>query len=83
MESGNDLLAVTGRIINPTDEVQRVPQIRAELRDAQDRIVYSWAISPPVSRAEPEPERHVQQRRSRCSAAAPSGFKPAASPSAS
>lgn len=53
MESGNELLAVSGRVFNPTDEVQRVPQIRAELRDAQGRIVYGWAISAPVPELRP------------------------------
>lgn len=54
MESGNELLAVSGRIVNPTDEVQRVPQIRAELRDAQGRVVYGWAISAPVRQLQPK-----------------------------
>lgn len=53
MESGNELFAVTGRITNPTEEVQRVPQIRAELRDAAGRIVYAWSISPPVDHLQP------------------------------
>jgi predicted Zn finger-like uncharacterized protein len=54
MESGNELLAVSGRVFNPTDEIQRVPQIRAELRDAQGRIVYGWAISAPVPELRPK-----------------------------
>ena len=54
MESGNELLMVTGRIVNPTDEVQRVPAIRAELRDAQGRVVYGWAIPAPVTQLEPK-----------------------------
>ncbi len=45
---GNELVAVTGRIINPTDTAQRVPDILAELHDAQGRTVYSWTITPPV-----------------------------------
>lgn len=53
MESGNELLAVSGRIVNPTDSVQKVPQIRAELRDAQGRVVYGWAISAPVPMLQP------------------------------
>jgi predicted Zn finger-like uncharacterized protein len=48
METGNELLAVTGRVINPTSEKQAVPDIRAELRDAQDRVVYSWTITRPA-----------------------------------
>lgn len=48
LASGNELLEVRGEIVNRTDQVQRVPQIRAELRDAQNRVVYSWSIAPPV-----------------------------------
>ncbi len=48
LASGNEMLTVRGEISNQTDEVQRVPQIRAELRDAQNRVVYQWSIAPPV-----------------------------------
>jgi len=47
--SGNALLAVTGRIVNPTDKTQTVRDIRAELRDHQGRTVYSWTITRPVN----------------------------------
>jgi hypothetical protein len=53
METGNELLAVTGRVINPTSEKQAVPDIRAELRDAQDRVVYSWTITRPARELAP------------------------------
>ena len=48
LESGNELLTVYGRIINASDKSQRVPPIKAELKDAQKRVVYSWVISAPV-----------------------------------
>ena len=47
-QNGNELVAVAGKIINPTDTAQRVPDILAELHDAQGRTVYSWTITPPV-----------------------------------
>ncbi len=47
MISGNELFAITGRIVNPTSQTQRVPDILAELRDAQGRKVYGWTITPP------------------------------------
>lgn len=47
MVSGNELFAITGRIVNPTSQTQRVPDILAELRDAQGRKVYGWTIAPP------------------------------------
>jgi predicted Zn finger-like uncharacterized protein len=53
LASGNSLLTVTGRITNPTQSVQRVPQLRAELRDSARKTVYSWSISPPVSELQP------------------------------
>jgi predicted Zn finger-like uncharacterized protein len=53
MASGNEWLEITGRITNPTNEVQRVPQIRGELRDSAGRIVYDWQIPPPVNELQP------------------------------
>ena len=53
LASGNALLTVTGRITNPTQSVQRVPQLRAEVLDAQANAVHSWSISPPVSELQP------------------------------
>ena len=53
LASGNELLTVSGRITNLTDKVQRVPQIKAELRDSQDRGVYRWSISAPVTELGP------------------------------
>lgn len=48
LASGNELLAVSGRVINPTDEKQDVPPIRAQLRSATGELVYSWTIAPPA-----------------------------------
>ena len=48
LASGNELLAVSGRVINPTDERQDVPPIRAQLRSSSGRLVYSWTIAPPA-----------------------------------
>lgn len=53
LESGQDLLILHGEITNTSDTVQRVPQIRAELRDGQGRGVHSWWIAPPVRDLEP------------------------------
>ena len=53
LESGNELLEVSGEIANLTDTAQRVPQIRAELRDGQGQVVYSWTIAPPVREIQP------------------------------
>ena len=50
LASGNELFAVSGRVINPTNEAQTVPPLRAELLDAtRKRVVYSWTIAPPAT----------------------------------
>lgn len=46
MASGSELFAISGQIRNPTDRRQPVPDIRAELLDAQNRLVFSWPIKP-------------------------------------
>lgn len=46
LPTGNELFAVSGKVVNPTETRQRVPDIRADLRDAQGRPVYSWTITP-------------------------------------
>ena len=49
LESGNELVAISGRVINPTDVEQNVPPIRAELRDKQTHaLVHRWTIAPPA-----------------------------------
>ena len=47
LENGSELFAISGQVTNPSGERQRVPDIRAELHDAQGRIVFSWTITPP------------------------------------
>lgn len=53
LASGNELFALTGRIVNPTRERQTVPDIQAELQDAQGRVVYNWIITPPTRTLQP------------------------------
>jgi hypothetical protein len=48
LASGNELLAVSGRVINPTSKTQTVPPIRAELHSSTGQLVYSWTIPPPA-----------------------------------
>ena len=49
LASGNELLAISGRVINPTDEEQAIPPIRASLRNRATRqMVYQWTIAPPA-----------------------------------
>jgi hypothetical protein len=48
LASGNELLAVSGRVINPTTKAQPVPPIQAELRSKTGDVVYRWTIAPPT-----------------------------------
>ena len=48
LESGNELLTVTGRVINPSAKEQDVPPIQAQLKDRGGKVVYSWTIQPPA-----------------------------------
>jgi len=48
LESGNELLTVTGRVINPTSKEQAVPPLRAQLKTSTGKVVYSWTIAPPA-----------------------------------
>jgi len=54
MPSGSELFAVSGKVVNPTGERQHVPDIRVELRDQQDQLVYSWRITPGQRSLEPK-----------------------------
>ncbi len=49
LASGNELVAISGRVINNTDRLQAVPPIHAELRDeVSNKLVYQWIIPPPA-----------------------------------
>lgn len=48
LESGNELLTVTGRVINPTSKDQDVPPLQAQLKSRTGKVVYSWTIAPPA-----------------------------------
>jgi predicted Zn finger-like uncharacterized protein len=48
LESGNDLLTLTGRVINPSAKEQVVPPIQAQLKNRNGQVVYSWTIQPPT-----------------------------------
>ena len=54
LASGNQLFAVSGRVINPTAKSQVVPTIKAELLDASRKnVVYSWTIDRPAATLAP------------------------------
>jgi predicted Zn finger-like uncharacterized protein len=54
LDSGNPIIEISGRVINPTDRAQPVPPIRAELRDTRTKqVVHQWTIDPPARMLEP------------------------------
>ena len=53
LASGNELLTISGRVINPTSKAQAVPPIRAELKSSTGKLVYSWVIPPPARNLPP------------------------------
>lgn len=53
LASGNDLFTVSGRIVNPTGESQKVPPLEAELlADNKLTVIYRWTIAPPAETIE-------------------------------
>lgn len=48
LDSGKELLAISGVVKNPTQVTLNVPDIRAELHDANGHTVYGWTIPAPV-----------------------------------
>ncbi len=49
LESNNELVTISGRVINPTDQEQPVPPISAVLRDSRTKtVVHRWTIAPPA-----------------------------------
>lgn len=54
LDNGSEMFAISGKVVNPTDIRQHVPDIRAELHDAQGRLVYSWTIRPEATELPPK-----------------------------
>lgn len=48
LASGNELVVVSGRVINPSSKDQPVPSIEAQLHDRSGRLLYRWTIAPPA-----------------------------------
>ncbi|QIG78472.1 MJ0042-type zinc finger domain-containing protein [Stakelama tenebrarum] len=54
LPTGSELFAVSGNVVNPTGAPQRVPDIRIELRDGNDRPLKSWRVTPEQRTLEPQ-----------------------------
>lgn len=53
LPTDRELFTVTGEITNVSNETQRIPQIRAEVTDADQNVMFSWMIAPPLSELAP------------------------------
>lgn len=53
LASGNDLVSLSGRVINPTEQTLPIPPLQADLRDGAGKLVYSWRIAPPAPQLAP------------------------------
>jgi predicted Zn finger-like uncharacterized protein len=53
LESGNQLLTISGRVINPTSKEQEVPPLQAQLRNPAGKVIYVWTINPPARSLSP------------------------------
>jgi predicted Zn finger-like uncharacterized protein len=53
LASGQEMLNVTGRVINPTAKEQDVPPLQAQLRSKNGQLVYKWTIAPPAKSLAP------------------------------
>jgi len=53
LDNGSQMFAISGKVVNPTDTRQHVPDIRVELKDAQNRVVYGWTIRPEATSLAP------------------------------
>ena len=50
LPNGSDYFAFSGRVVNASDRTQPVPPILVELRDTQNRLVFSWTMKPPAAK---------------------------------
>jgi len=48
LESGQSLLTISGRVINPTANDQDVPPLQVRLTDRAGKVVKKWTIAPPA-----------------------------------
>jgi hypothetical protein len=53
LPNGTEYFGASGTVKNVGRETRSVPSILIVLRDARDRIVYSWEIAPPTPRLAP------------------------------
>ncbi|WP_443970253.1 MJ0042-type zinc finger domain-containing protein [Sphingobium sp. CR28] len=63
LPTGEEYFAFSGRIVNGGNQELPVPPIVVELRDAQDRLVFSWMTKADKARLKPGEEARVSESR--------------------
>ncbi|MET0361093.1 MAG: MJ0042-type zinc finger domain-containing protein [Sphingobium sp.] len=63
LPTGEEYFAFSGRIVNSADQELPVPPIVVELRDAQNRLVFSWITKADKPRLKPNEEARVSESR--------------------
>ncbi len=80
LPNGTEFFGASGTITNVDSTEQSVPPILIVLRDARDRIVYSWEVEPPKRRLGPGESMNVREAITdipRSARVAEIGWKPA------
>ncbi len=54
MPNGSELFVVSGKVVNPTSAKQHVPDLRVELLDQNNKLVYSWRVTPQTRELSPK-----------------------------
>lgn len=63
LPTGEEYFAFSGRIVNGGDVELPVPPIVVELRDSQDRLVFSWMTKADKAKLKPGEEARVSESR--------------------
>lgn len=63
LPSGQEFFAFSARIVNSGAETQSVPPVVVELRDRQNRLVFSWTTKADKSELKPGEEASINESR--------------------
>lgn len=61
LPNGLQLFAASGTVTNIGPVTERVPDVQVVLRDAQDRVVYTWELEPPKRELAPGETLSIKQ----------------------
>ena len=63
LPTGEEYFAFSARIVNSGEKAQPVPPVVVELRDRQNRLVFSWTTKADKSRLKPGEESAINESR--------------------